>query len=986
MEMNFSHHHHHQRSNFRTRRKSNENSINNNNPISLLSRFVVKIVPSSFHHHHHHRHLFLSFIIILFNVIHHHHHIMVTMAQTSSSGHPLYIDQNFGGNENEMDFDMMFDPSYTNKPLNVTVRSMSTTSISIHWQSPYEEPQGYKIKFRLKGNKKQETIVLDSSNYHHELKNLEKATSYQIKLAAIYGNETGPFTEWYTVETLQRDLDETQVPDQPGSLRLKQDHSSIHLSWTPPKNRNIVVRGYTIGWGEGVPDRWTWRVQGGDQRSYTIENATISTEYVISLRAYNLRGEGQPIYETIKITFDPDKDDQFVMLPPIGLKTTVISSSAIVLDWTDASRDSSSSIHQDNRFYLIRYTNIIHSNSPRYRYANTTKRTFLVEDLKPKTQYEFSVKVIKNKRNSTWSMTVMNTTHEAVPSTPPRDLTIVPSSNDDPTTINIHWQPPKQPNGQITGYVIFYTQDNTQEDRDWIVKVIFGDKLNAMLNGLQSSSVYYFKIQARNNKGYGPLSSEVSFRTLPATMKTHTTNGSDIQINLFSLIIIIISCISIIFLIGILKIYICKNDKTNNETMGKNRKGYIPTATSPGGGGGGKNTNSRMMNNIRNNNAGTGGGGGMMEKPPDLWIHHSEQVEMKLMDKNNGDNDSNGGALSVKNNIEQPFAKIKKTNSTYGMNTALYDDINSNKSPSSPIDNIGMATMRRSSSIRPKTSTCMDHSLMNMSMMNMEPSTGLSRPLYPKTNQFNIAHPMDTMDSASTMAAPFHHHHHHHLYDPVPGSGAGGHIALTNLHESQLVHSVNSSNSYMSSGNSSSPHSVISNNTVLTNSSTGTSNLTNSSTSPPNTSIYLSNSRQPQKPSSSMMMVPTAASGNAVSHSALKSFGVPTPPPALPSLATLGGLQNNSHNSFYNTSLASLGSPSKKFLLTTTNNLNTNNNICGSNSTLASNGKSATNFSDDHSISASYNPDELHQEMANLDNLMKDLNAMKPNNNITTML
>lgn len=428
------------------------------------------------------------------------------------------IDQNFGnGGENEMDFDMMFDPSYTNKPLNVTVRSLSTTSISIHWQSPLEEPQGYKIKFRLKGSKKQETIALDSSNYHHELKNLEKATSYQIKLAAIYGNETGPYTEWFTVETLQRDLDETQVPDQPGSLRLKQDRNSIHLSWTPPKNRNIVVRGYTVGWGEGVPDRWTWRVQG-DQRSYTIENVTISTEYVISLRAYNLRGEGQPIYETIKITYDLDKDDQFVMLPPIGLKTKVISSTAIVLDWTDASRDTI--IHPDNRWYLIRYTNSIHSNSPRYRYANTTKRTFLVEDLKPNTQYEFSVKVIKNKRNSTWSMAVVNTTHEAVPSTAPRDLTIVPSSNDDPTSINLHWQPPKQPNGQITGYVIFYTQDNTQEDRNWIVKVITEDKLNAILTGLQSSSVYYFKIQARNNKGYGPLSSEVSFRTLPGNLSS----------------------------------------------------------------------------------------------------------------------------------------------------------------------------------------------------------------------------------------------------------------------------------------------------------------------------------------------------------------------------------------------------------------------------------------------------------------------------------
>ncbi|OTF70907.1 hypothetical protein BLA29_008147 [Euroglyphus maynei] len=137
-------------------------------------------------------------------------------------------------------------------------------------------------------------------------------------------------------------------------------------------------------------------------------------------------------------------------------------------------------------------------------------------------------------------------------------------------------------------------------------------------------------------------------------MKTHTINGSDVSINLLSLIIIIIFIfLLIIFLIAILKIFQSKNDK-NNETMGKNRNGYLPTATSPSG----KNINSRM-NNIRNNN-------GTLEKPPDLWIHHNEQVEMKLMDKNNSDNDSNGGsvALSVKNNVEQPFAKIKKTNST----------------------------------------------------------------------------------------------------------------------------------------------------------------------------------------------------------------------------------------------------------------------------------------------------------------------------------
>lgn len=169
------------------------------------------------------------------------------------------------------------------------------------------------------------------------------------------------------------------------------------------------------------------------------------------------------------------------------------------------------------------------------------------------------------------------------------------------------------------------------------------------------------------------------------------------------------------------------------------------------------------------------------------------------------------------------------------------------------------------------------------------------------------------------------------------------------------------SSSYMSGTSSSSPHSVISNNTVLTNSSTAT-NITNSSTSPPNTSIYMASKRPP---------------GASTGH-ALKSFGVPTPPPPLPSLATLSSLQNGSQNNIYNTAsvMPGLCSPSKKFLLTTTNNLNSSH-MCGSNSTLASTGgKACTHFSDDHSISASFNED-LNQEMANLDSLMKDLNALK---------
>lgn len=153
--------------------------------------------------------------------------------------------------------------------------------------------------------------------------------------------------------------------------------------------------------------------------------------------------------------------------------------------------------------------------------------------------FEFSLK--QNRRESPWSLVVPNTTFEAAPSSPPRDLTVVPVE-ENPSAINLNWQPPKQPNGQITGknfeerlkvlfastginvkflfslgYVIFYTTDSSQRDRDWVVEGVVGDKMTTTIKGLTPDTAYFIKIQARNNKGYGPFSSIIQFRTNPST-------------------------------------------------------------------------------------------------------------------------------------------------------------------------------------------------------------------------------------------------------------------------------------------------------------------------------------------------------------------------------------------------------------------------------------------------------------------------------------
>lgn len=66
-------------------------------------------------------------------------------------------------------------------------------------------------------------------------------------------------------------LTETRVPEVPSSLHVRPLVTSIVVSWTPPENQNIVVRGYAIGYGIGSPHAQTIKVDY-KQRYYTIEN------------------------------------------------------------------------------------------------------------------------------------------------------------------------------------------------------------------------------------------------------------------------------------------------------------------------------------------------------------------------------------------------------------------------------------------------------------------------------------------------------------------------------------------------------------------------------------------------------------------------------------------------------------------------------------------------------------------------------------------
>uniref|UniRef100_A0A8C7LID0 Neogenin n=1 Tax=Oncorhynchus kisutch TaxID=8019 RepID=A0A8C7LID0_ONCKI len=510
-------------------------------------------------------------------------------------------------------------------PQNLTVEVHNSKSIMVRWQPPPPGAQngeitGYKIRYR-KGTRKSEAAETTGGTQLFQLiDGLERGTEYTFRVSAITVNGSGPATEWSTAETFESDLDESRVPDIPSSLHVRPLVNSIVVSWTPPENQDMVVRGYTIGYGIGSPHAQTIKVDY-KQRYYSIENLDPSSHYVITLKAFNNVGEGIPVYESAitRPQSDPDVDlyelfhapytpvpDPTPMLPPVGVQASVLSHDTIKVTWADNSLPKNQKI-TDARYYTVRWKTNIPANT-KLKTANTTNLSHMVTGLKPNTLYEFSVMVTKGRRTSTWSMTAQGTTFETIPSSSPKDVTVV-SKELKPRTIIVNWQPPSEANGKITGYIIYYSTDVNAEVHDWVIEPVVGNRLTHQIQELTLDTTYYFKIQARNSKGMGPMSEAVHFRTPKSKCGGDPWRliGSESGDNHILVIVVIISVGAFTIIVVVVGAFLCTRRTTSHQ-----KKKRAASKSS--------NSSHKYKGNSKD------------LKPPDLWIHH-ERLELKPIDK-----------------------------------------------------------------------------------------------------------------------------------------------------------------------------------------------------------------------------------------------------------------------------------------------------------------------------------------------------------------
>ncbi|XP_051898420.1 neogenin 1a isoform X3 [Pristis pectinata] len=801
-------------------------------------------------------------------------------------------------------------------PQNVTLEVRNSKSIVVHWQPPPPGTHngvitGYNIRYK-KAGRRGETDSTGGNQLSQIIDGLERNTEYSFRVSAITVNGTGPSSDWVSAETFESDLDESRVPDKPSSLHVRPLINHIVVSWTPPENQNIVVRGYAIGYGIGSPHAETIRVDY-KQRYYTIENLEPNSHYVITLKAYNKIGEGIPLYESTA-TRPLTVPDPSPMMPPVGVQATVLTHDTIRVTWADSSLPKNQKI-TDARYYTVHWKTNYPANT-KYKTADTTTLSYIVSGLKPNTLYEFSVKVTKGRRSSTWSMTAHGTTFETVPTSPPKDLTVV-SKEGKPRTIIVNWQPPSEANGKITGYIIYYSTDIKAEIHDWVIEPVVGDRLTHQIQDLTLDTTYYFKIQARNSKGMGPLSEFVQFRTPKAessdkmahdqapgssgkvgknpplmdsgTDTRHSIGGhnsphgsptSSLDSNIMLIIIISVGVFTIIMVVVIA--LICTR-RTNYQQ--KKKRAACKSA----------NGSHKYKGNSKD------------VKPPDLWIHH-ERLELKPNDKSPDPNPVMTDTPIPRNSqditpVESSMDKDHQRRNSY-LGRELED---------------GVSSLSGRRGLRPKI------------MMPFD-----AQPPQPVIS----AHPIHSLDNP--------HHHHHcdgpssptrsYLRHQISSRPLGSSLDRANSTESVR----NTPNSDMSPALSSQTHTVE-----------------NLETDVPPVS-YLPGSQEEE----SNRSVPTA---HVRPSHPLKSFAVIAIPPAstnydaasssTPLLAQTGA--NPQVHSVKTASIGTLGRSRSPMAVTVPS---------------APDVAESTKMLEDSD--SNYGPDELTEEMAHLTGLMKDLNVI----------
>ncbi|XP_047993091.1 tyrosine-protein phosphatase Lar isoform X5 [Leguminivora glycinivorella] len=187
--------------------------------------------------------------------------------------------------------------------------------------------------------------------------------------------------------------------------------------------------------------------------------------------------------------------------PPTDVRASEITATNVRLAW-------SYSGPEEPQYYVIQYKPK-YANQAFSEISGVITQYYSVTNLSPYTEYEMFVIAVNNIGRGPPSAPATITTGETEPGSAPRNVQVRPLSS---STMVIQWDEPETPNGQVTGYKIYYTTDPSQTLQSWHSQMMDNSHLTT-ISELTPHTVYTIRVQAYTSVGPGPISPPVQVKT-----------------------------------------------------------------------------------------------------------------------------------------------------------------------------------------------------------------------------------------------------------------------------------------------------------------------------------------------------------------------------------------------------------------------------------------------------------------------------------------
>lgn len=352
-------------------------------------------------------------------------------------------------------------------PKDVTVLSVNNSNFMVSWNPPPEHTRNgdlvyYRLEYRTKYDETSKTMLVPADKNEMLLSGLEEGIVYEMRVAAVTVNGTGPYSSWVQMVVTKSGTVIEQPPEPPSNLTADPVPLGITLMWASPLNTSIPVKGYIVGHGRFLPEVYR-KILGPTVFEYTITELRPNAQYILTVRSFNSFGESKPAFLKAKSGKRQQNNYEITTIVATTPETTPVPGApydvrikergeevpTVLVTWKRPN------IKEHIKGYILLYTN--DSSLPIHQWTGVYERSlqYIIKNLAFNTTYFIRIQSQLDDRSGIMSKIIFFTTRSVDKSKDTLPNPKIMSAFSGSDYIQITWQPPDYAY-IIRGYILGY--------------------------------------------------------------------------------------------------------------------------------------------------------------------------------------------------------------------------------------------------------------------------------------------------------------------------------------------------------------------------------------------------------------------------------------------------------------------------------------------------------------------------------------------------